>query len=321
MCGVAERRRAQASDGPVPLTVRLGMHYACNVADVRIDEVRWSLKTHQRGWGFEDTLALWQTAEELGFYAVYLNDHLYGNSLETWTMLAAMFSRTHRIRGGTMVTSNSFRHPTILAKMSTTVDIISNGRLNLGLGAGNEAEEYQTYGLRFPPPGERVDRLEEACQVLEAAWSGEPTTLDGRYYHLDNATFAPRPVQSPHPRLILGVKGDRAMRVAVRHADEWNWNRSQSGTLEFLGRMDRLDELCVEAGRDPASLPRGVGFRRLLALIDSGRETFDNAVEELQRCIRRGATQVVLMLGEAHQMRAEIDFYREKFIPAVRDGI
>ena len=297
------------------------MQYACNVTDVGPDHIRWSLKTHQRGWTFDDTLALWQSAEELGFYAVYLNDHLYGGALETWTMLGALFARTTRIRGGTMVTSNSFRHPSILARMTTTVDIIGDGRLILGLGAGNEADEYQTYGLRFPPPAERVDRLEEACQILEAAWSGEPTTFRGRYYQLDNATFTPRPVQRPHPRLVLGVKGDRAMGVAVRHADEWNWNRSQSDTLEFLDRMDRLDELCEQGGRDPASLPRGVGFRRLLAQIDAGVETFDNAVDALRRCLRHGASQVVLMLGEANQMDAEIEFYREKFIPAVCDGL
>jgi alkanesulfonate monooxygenase SsuD/methylene tetrahydromethanopterin reductase-like flavin-dependent oxidoreductase (luciferase family) len=294
------------------------MQYACNRGRAMTSaDVRWSLKTHQRGWGYEDTLALWRLGEDLGFYAIYHNDHLYGSSLETWTMLAAMFAQTTHIRGGTMVTSNSFRHPTVLAKMTTTVDIIGGGRLILGLGAGNEAEEYETYGLPFPPPGERVDRLDEACRLLKAAWSGERTTWRGRYYSLSDATFAPRPVQRPHPRLVLGVKGDRALAVAVRHADEWNWNRSQSDTSEFHQRMDRLDELCEAAGRDPASLARGFGFRRLLAQVDTGRETFEHAVEAAAGCIRRGATQVVLMLGEADQFRTEVDFYRQQFIPAV----
>ena len=284
-------------------------------------QMRWSLKTHQRGWTFKDTLQLWQIAEALDFYAVYLNDHLYGTSLETWTMLAAMFSETERIRGGTLVTSNSFRHPTILAKMSTTIDIISNGRLNLGLGTGNEQEEYETYGLVFPSPRERVDRLEETCQILEAAWSGETTTFKGEYYQLNDATFSPRPVQQPHPYLMLGVKGDRALRIAVRHASEWNWNRAQADTSEFLNRMDRLDELCTELGRDPASLPRSVGYRRLLREINEGREDYGRAVDITQQCIRRGASQVVLMLDEAPQMRAEIDFYRERFIPEVMAGL
>jgi alkanesulfonate monooxygenase SsuD/methylene tetrahydromethanopterin reductase-like flavin-dependent oxidoreductase (luciferase family) len=285
-------------------------------------DVRWSLKTHQRGWRYEDTLRLFQVADGLpDIHAVYLNDHLYGASLETWTTLSACLAQTSRVRGGTMVTSNSFRHPVILARMTTTVDLISGGRLVLGLGAGNEAFEYATFGLEFPSPRERVDRLEEACRILEAAWSGEPTTFEGRYYRLEDATFSPLPVQQPHPTLVLGVKGDRALGVAVRHADEWNWNRAQSGTDEFLERMDRLDALCEEAGRDPRSLPRGMGYRRLLHEIEQGRETYEGAVEATRRCLARGASQVVLMLGEAAQADREIAFYRERFIPEVLAGL
>jgi alkanesulfonate monooxygenase SsuD/methylene tetrahydromethanopterin reductase-like flavin-dependent oxidoreductase (luciferase family) len=284
-------------------------------------EIRWSLKTHQRGWSFQDTLTLWKMAEEYDFYAVYLNDHLYDSTLESWTMLSAMFSRTSRVRGGTLVTSNSFRHPTILAKMTTTVDIISDGRLIVGLGTGNEPDEYATYGLDFPSPGERVRRLEESCQILKAAWSGRPSTINGQYYSLNAATFAPRPVRQPHPTLLLGVKGDRALQVAVRHADEWNWNRGHAHTSEFLRRTRRLDELCIEVGRDPASLPRGLGHRRLLSQIESGDDTFESAVADTRECIRAGASQVALMLGTPEQQRAEIDFYRERFIPAVMSGV
>ncbi|MFC4055491.1 LLM class flavin-dependent oxidoreductase [Actinomadura syzygii] len=284
-------------------------------------DLRWSLKTVQRRWSFQDTLTLWKIAEEYGFHAVYLNDHLYGDTLESWTMLAAMFSRTETVRGGTLVTSNSFRHPAILAKMTATVDVISGGRLIVGLGAGNEAAEYHAYGLDFPPPGERVRRLEESCQVLEAAWSGQPSTMSGRFYSLRDATFAPRPVQDPRPHLLLGVKGDRALRVAVRHADEWNWNRGHAPTREFLKRNARLDELCAEMGRDPASLPRGLGYRRLLAQIEAGEETFEAAVADARDCVRGGASQIVLMLGAPERQRAEIDFYRSTFIPAVREGL
>jgi alkanesulfonate monooxygenase SsuD/methylene tetrahydromethanopterin reductase-like flavin-dependent oxidoreductase (luciferase family) len=283
--------------------------------------VKWSLKTLQRGWSFDDTLTLWKLAEEFGFHAVYLNDHLYGSSLETWTMLSAMFSRTERIFGGTMATSNSFRHPVILARMSTTVDIISHGRLILGLGAGNEVEEYETYGLRFPPPGERVVRLEETCRILKAAWSGEETTLAGQYYSLREAVFAPLPTSRPHPPLVLGVQGDRALGVTVRQADGWNWSRGRSQTREFLNRNRRLEELCSEVGRDPATLTRSLGYQHLLSQIDSGRETFEGAVSDTVACVQAGANEVVLMLGEARQQRTEIDFYRKTFIPAVMDRI
>jgi alkanesulfonate monooxygenase SsuD/methylene tetrahydromethanopterin reductase-like flavin-dependent oxidoreductase (luciferase family) len=283
--------------------------------------VRWSVKTHQRGWSFPDTLALWRSAEELGFHAAYLNDHLYGSALETWSQLSALFTATSTIRGGTMVTSNSFRHPALLAKMTATVDIISGGRLVVGLGAGNEDFEYDAYGLRFPPPRERVERLEETCQILDAAWTQERVSFTGPFHTIVDAEFAPKPVQRPRPHLVLGVKGDRALGVAARHADEWNWNRAQASTHEFLERMDRLDRLCEAAGRDPASLPRGVGFRRLKNLLDRGEEQWADVVDVTQRCLRRGATQVVLMFGQPEQLDEEMDFYVERFIPAVLAGV
>lgn len=283
--------------------------------------VRWSVKSHQRGWRYEDTLALWQTAEANGFHAAYLNDHLYGSSLETWTTLSALFVQTSTIRAGTMVTSNSFRHPSLFARMTTTVDIISGGRLIVGLGAGNEAHEYLSYGMQFPAPGERVARLDETCRILAAAWADGPVDFDGPFHTLSAAEFEPKPVQRPRPTLILGVKGDRALRVAVRHADEWNWNRSQSRTQEFLDRMDRLDQFCEAAGRDPVTLPRGVGFRRLRDTLGRGDETFTDVVDVTQRCIRRGASQVVLMFGQPDSREAEMAFYVDEFIPAVMSGV
>ena len=282
--------------------------------------VRWSLKSPGRGWSYSQTQWLWRTAEDHGFHAVFHNDHLYGSTLESWTTLAAMFAQTTTIRGGTMVTSNSFRHPTMLAKMTTTVDIVSGGRLMVGLGTGNEADEYATYGLEFPSPGDRVRRLESACRLLKAAWTGRPVTLEDEFHPLAEATFAPGPVQRPHPYLILGVKGDRALRVAVRHADEWNWNRSKSATDAYFERMDAVDRLCEEEGRDPASLARGLGFRRLFGKINAGRETFEDAVETTRRAVRRGAGHIVLMLGEPETAAEEIDFYRHRLIPEVEEG-
>ncbi|WP_051247294.1 LLM class flavin-dependent oxidoreductase [Nocardioides halotolerans] len=279
------------------------------------------MKTHQRGWRFEDTLHLWQAAEELGFHAAYLNDHLYGSSLETWSTLSALFVSTKRIRGGTMVTSNSFRHPALLAKATATVDVISGGRLVVGLGAGNEQHEYDAYGLRFPPPGERVARLEETCRILRQAWTEERVDLDGEFHTLRGAEFEPKPVRPGGPTLVLGVKGDRALGVAARHADEWNWNRGQARTEEFLERMDRLDALCARAGRDPDTLPRGVGFRRLKSLLDRGDEDWDDVVDVTRRSIRRGASQVVLMFDRPEDVEDEITFYSEKFIPAVMAGV
>ena len=220
-----------------------------------------------------------------------------------------------------MVTSNALRHPSILVKMSATADIISNGRLILGLGTGNKGHEYATFGLDFPTPGERVDRLDEAGRVLKAAWSGEPSTFDGRYYQLTDATFSPRPVQRPHPRLVLGVKGDRALRLAVEHADEWNWNRSRMDTEAFFERMDRLDQLCEEAGRDPASLPRALSFRNIFKDFGAEPPSLEPKVATIQRAIRRGASHIVLFVGDAATAPAEVDFFYSRLIPAVLAGV
>lgn len=287
-------------------------------ADTR--PVRWSVKTHQRGWSYDDTSLLWRQAEAMGFFAAYLNDHMYGSALETWSLLGSLFSQTTRIRGGTMVTSAILRNPAVLARMATTVDIVSKGRLILGLGAGNEVEDYPAYGMRFPPPRERAERLDEACRVLTLAWTGDVVDFAGEHYRLEQAQFLPTPVQRPHPYLILGAKGDRTMATAVRFADEWNWNRAQAGTEEFLNRMDRLDELCERAGRDPHSLPRSVGHRRLLTQLESGRENFADAVRITRRCIDRGASQIVLMLDRPGELQRELDFYRDSFIPAVLES-
>jgi alkanesulfonate monooxygenase SsuD/methylene tetrahydromethanopterin reductase-like flavin-dependent oxidoreductase (luciferase family) len=286
------------------------------------EQVRWSLKIAQRGWSYEDCLRLWQAADASDWHAVFFNDHLYGSCLDPWTTLSAMFLQTSRIKGGTMVTSNTFRHPSILAKMVTTVDIISKGRLLLGLGTGREEDEHTTYGLRLPPPGELVDRLDETCHILMAAWSGRSTTFKGRYYELNDAVFAPGPARQPHPYLIIGVKGDRALGVALKYADEWNWNRGSATTDEFLRRMDKLDELCERAGRAPASLPRSLGFRRLYGeWIKAGRASWKDDVDIARRCLRRGAEHVVLMLGDPPDAEAEVRCYHEEFIPEVLAGL
>jgi alkanesulfonate monooxygenase SsuD/methylene tetrahydromethanopterin reductase-like flavin-dependent oxidoreductase (luciferase family) len=278
---------------------------------------RFSVKSPGRGWTYEQTRWLWKQAEELGFYSVLHNDHMYGSTLEGWTALAAMFSQTESIRGGTMVTSNSFRHPSILAKMIATVDIISNGRLSVGLGTGNEAEEYQTYGLKFPSPSDRVEQLAETCEILTRSWSGFPVTFTGKHFQLDDAMFSPLPLQKPHPPLVLGVKGDRALKVAVAYADEWNWNRSDAKTEGFFGRFDKLDELCAAAGRDPRSLRKSLGFRRLYSDIMAGRETLDDTVAVIQRAIERGAGHIVFMLDDGASGPEEVDFYAETLIPLV----
>jgi len=227
--------------------------------------LRFGIKTAQMGGTYERMREAWLEADTLGFDTAWGHDHLLNqNDLtapeeEGWTILAALLAQTRRIRGGLMVTANTFRHPGVLAKMATTVDRLSGGRLEMGLGAGWFEAEHAQYGLGLPPVGERLARLEEACRVLKALWTEPRATVEGRYYQLREAIHEPKPVQRPHPRLVIGGKGEKVLlRIAARHADEWNL---ASGTPEeFAHKCRVLDEHCRAVGRDPATIARSIQF-------------------------------------------------------------
>lgn len=207
----------------------------------------------------------WLEADRLGFETAWLHDHLLNQNDVTlpedegWTVLTALLVEARRIRGGIMVSANTFRHPSVLAKMATTLDVISNGRVEVGLGAGWFEQEHLQYGLTLPPLRERMQRLEEACRVLKALWTEPRATLDGTYYHLREAIHEPKPVQKPHPPLVIGTRGERVgLRIVARHADMWNL---ANGTAEeFRTKSALLDQYCAEIDRDPGEIERTVQF-------------------------------------------------------------
>jgi alkanesulfonate monooxygenase SsuD/methylene tetrahydromethanopterin reductase-like flavin-dependent oxidoreductase (luciferase family) len=206
--------------------------------------------------------------EELGFDHAWLVDHLVDTDgspdlpiLEAWTLLAALAAQTSRIRIGVLVSSNTFRHPALLAKEAVTVDHISDGRLILGLGTGWHEDEHRRYGIDLPPVGERVDRLEEAIVMLRGLMSQQRTTFDGRYYRLDDAPLSPHPVQSRIP-LLIAAHRPRMLRLAARYADQWDTFATLAGTATdglatpLAERIATLDAACAEIGRDPAEIRR-----------------------------------------------------------------
>lgn len=224
----------------------------------------------------------WREAERLGFDSAWVIDHLIASDdeqkpyFEAWTMLAGLAASTSRLRLGVMVTSNTFRNPAVLAKQATTVDHISGGRLELGLGAGWYEREHTAFGLDFPGPGELVARFGEALQVIEALQTTERADFDGTHYRLDDAVFVPKPVQRPRLPWLIGAKGPRMLALVARHADTWNTRRPPDEAAELSAR---LDDECRAIGRDPASLIRSVlpavdvftSLGDLRALIDAYR--------------------------------------------------
>jgi len=208
-----------------------------------------------------EMLARTRMVEELGFDGLYLVDHYFGRidldepTHEAWTMLGALAPFTQSMRLGVLVCGNTYRNPAFLLKQAVTVDHISNGRVDFGVGAGWLEREHEAYGFPLPPPRERVDRFEEALGIWNALQHQYRTTWDGEHYQLLDAPFEPKPVQPQGLPLLIGSSGRRMMRLVAEHADIWN----TIGTPAEADATNRkLDAICAEVGRDPSTLRRSV---------------------------------------------------------------
>jgi F420-dependent oxidoreductase-like protein len=223
--------------------------------------MRFAIKTAPQHTTWDAMLEVWRAADDIElFESAWPFDHFYpifsdstGPCLEGWITLTALAQATRRLRLGTLVTGIHYRHPAVLANMAATLDIISGGRLELGIGAGWNEEESGAYGIELGTPRERSDRFEEACAVLTALLTQETTTFKGSYYQLTEARCEPKPVQRPHPPICIGGSGKlRTLRTAARYAQHWNF---VGGTPdEFRAARDVLHQHCADIGRDPAQI-------------------------------------------------------------------
>jgi len=230
--------------------------------------VRFAIKTRPEHTTWAQLRDVWVAADDVGLFESAWNwDHFYpltepftGPNLEAWTMLAALAEATHRIRLGCQVTGMVYRHPAVLANMAATTDIISGGRLELGLGAGWNEMETAAYGIGLPPLRERFDRFDEGVAAIIGLLSQETTTLDGRYVKLTDARCEPKPVQRPHPPVTIGGRGrTRTLRTAARLAQQWN--AITPNPQDWLSLKQTLVEHCASAGRDPAEITCSVNVR------------------------------------------------------------
>lgn len=208
---------------------------------------------------FNDVLELARHVESTGWDGLWYADHFMPNAEDTstpwpeaWITLAAL-AQVPRLRLGTLVTGNTYRHPAVLAKMAATLDHISDGRVVLGIGSGWQENEHKQYGIPFYTVSERLKRLDEACQVIKSLFSETKSNFNGKYYQLEDASLEPKPVQSPLPLLIGGGGEQVTLKITAKYADEWNvW-----GTVETLRhKMAILDQHCADIGRDPKSIKR-----------------------------------------------------------------
>lgn len=243
---------------------------------------------------FDDVLELARHAERTGWDGVWFADHFMpdgedtsGPTLECWGVLGALARETERVRIGSLVCGNTYRHPAVLAKTASTVDIASGGRLVLGIGAGWQENEHRAYGIEFFTTSVRLDRLAEACEVIRSLIHNPRTTFEGRHYRLVDAPLEPKPT-GPLPLLVGGGGERRTLRITARFADEWNvW-----ATPEVLAaKSEVLARHCEDVGRDPATIARST--QALVFFTDTDADA-DRLAEQIPMPVLAGTTQRII---------------------------
>jgi F420-dependent oxidoreductase-like protein len=308
--------------------------------------IRFGVQTGQQMVEWKDLLDLWGKADAWGYDSLWLFDHFYpifvnpdGPCFEGWTLLGALARATTRARIGHMVTGNTYRNPCVLAKMAATVDHVSGGRLNLGIGAGWFELEHQSFGIDFKTVRGRLEALEESCRILLGLFTQEKTTLHGRHYTVTDAMCLPKPVQQPHPPIMIGGTGEKVLlRIVARYADMWNASASAErmrALVEVIGRHGEA------VGRDPAAIEKTVMLplcyrapaerqQFMCRLMAGMRQTTPEEVraqimigdkaeclDTIERYLRAGVTHFIFMTFTPYFLD-EIQAFAEEVVPAVR---
>ncbi len=291
--------------------------------------MRFGVFTSMGGQTWPGVLELWRHSEATGWDVACVTDHFMPNTkeregatLEGWSTLTALATLVPRIQVGTIVLGNPYRHPAVVAKMAAQVDIISGGRLLLGLGAGWQENEHEAYGIPFYTMRERLERLDEACQVLKSLWTKDRSTFKGRHYTLTDAPLQPKPQQTPHPELMIGGGGEKVtLRTVARYADHWNvWGGPK--VLAHKGRI--LDEHCASVGRDPKAIRRSANMALLItdkkADVDGLAETLGarmgrHAADARDTCLAGSPQQIRETLVELRAVGVDTVFVPTLFRP------
>ena len=216
--------------------------------------LKFNVRINQHRYGYADLRRVWVEADRLGYYSASLYDLLNADALECWTTLTALLAQTERIRAVPMVLSNPYRHPALTAKMAATLDVISGGRVTLGLGAGGSRRDAQASGLPFPSTRIRCEMLEESVELIRQLWTEPAVDFYGRYYQVAGASVQPKPTQQPTPPVLIGGHGERFVLPAVgRCADICNIG-SNNTVAEHRQRESLMRQAAAHAGRNPDAI-------------------------------------------------------------------
>jgi F420-dependent oxidoreductase-like protein len=289
---------------------------------MRIEEgrLRFGIHAGQQHTSFADYLALWRFAEDVGLDWASVFDHFLpiqsdptGPCFEGPTLLAAMAAHTTRLRCGIIVTGVTYRNPAVLANIATTIDHISGGRMDLGIGAAWYEDEHEQYNVPFPRIGVRMDMLDDACRILRALWTEERATVEGKQFSVHEALCEPKPVQNPMPLWIGGSGERRTLRIVAEHAD--GWNTFLGSVDEYQHKLDVLARHCADVGREPMDIRKQVVLRSILGRSEAeARERLAEAADRAgvtpaeleqgmvvgtpQQCVERLAPHAALGVGD-----------------------
>lgn len=276
--------------------------------------VRFGLRCsqHQRSWG---ELKEWfQAADNWGFETAWVFDHMIplsdprtGPALDGWTLLAGLAEATERVEIGPMVTGITYRHPAMLLKIITTVDHISNGRALLGIGAAWFEDEHTMFGIDLPPVGERISMLRETLEAYRMLQSQETTTYEGKYIHLQNAIFEPKPVRNPMP-VVIGAIKDRMLRTAGRFANQWDSNFDNDD--DYRQRTEKVNAAARAAGRDPSEI------RRSTTMPVTMFDDLDGLRKRIGELRELGITDFLIHVPQ--QITPAVREYAEQIVPELR---
>jgi F420-dependent oxidoreductase-like protein len=311
--------------------------------------MRFGIQTGPQNTTWPELLNIWQVVDGLKFDTAWTFDHFFpiftdpkGPQLEGWTTLTALAMKTQHVRVGTLVTGVTYREPAVLAKMGATVDVITGGRLVMGIGAGWFELEHSALGIPFYTTAERIKRLGEACEVILRMWTEDAATYDGVYYHLKEAYCNPKPVQKPHPPILIGGGGEQlTLKMVARYADEWN----AFGTPEVIRhKVEVLEGHCRAIGRDVNTIEKSVGLplvmtkdvskvdamladmasRRGMSLEDARAGMLwgspDQVIEKIKTYREIGVTHIILSLRATYDA-SQLELFASEVIPALQEPV
>jgi F420-dependent oxidoreductase-like protein len=307
--------------------------------------VRFGVCLPQIGVPWSQVLDVARACDRLGYDSVWAIDHFYGVPqastpiFEGWTEIAALAGVTSRVRLGHLVLCVSYRPPSLLAKMAATLDHASNGRFILGMGAGWHAIEYQAYGIPFPPIGSRLKQLDECLAIVKKMWGAEPATFFGEHFHVEDAFCSPRPVQQPHPPILVGGTGERVLlRIVAEHANVWNnlgvahaqlpsklaaLRRHCDAIKRDVDEIEISQQTIAAIGESEAAARSATdAIRAELPFLSGGDDliitgTPAECIERVERTVKLGATTLIMSFGRKPEIAA-LELFAERVIPAFR---